>query len=314
MVNGDGPRSGHALESGSGSNKSDLIAYLARLGLDDGELGQAFSLSRSPHGESMSTNPLDWPVHETPGPTRHGHADKSDTKIISVYLAEEQQILREAYMAFLDDDVTIDLLGVSDDVSDEGLVNATKALKPQVLLLGTKALQPATVEKLKMVREVSAEMALVLLFGFYDGRGIRALREFSMSSSVGCAYLFKYALDTSEQFTQVISSVAQGRIIVDPTVLEGMMRLDETHTALLGDLSPRELEVLSWVARGYRNDTIAQVLSRDIKTVERHMNNIYSKLFKSRPGDEGESRDPRVSAALMYLRATGMLPGEHVID
>ena len=39
------------------------------------------------------------------------------------------------------------------------------------------------------------------------------------------------------------------------------------------------------MAKGYRNDTIAQVLSRDVKTVERdvktverHINNIYGKL------------------------------------
>lgn len=45
------------------------------------------------------------------------------------------------------------------------------------------------------------------------------------------------------------------------------------------------------------------MLSWDIKAVQRQVSNIYAKL---RFGDEG--KDPRVGAALAYLKSTGMLP------
>ena len=49
------------------------------------------------------------------------------------------------------------------------------------------------------------------------------------------------------------------------------------------------------------------VLSSDVKTVDRHINNIYSKLHSDLEEGPEESRHPRVQAALTYLRATGLL-------
>ncbi len=65
---------------------------------------------------------------------------------------------------------------------------------------------------------------------------------------------------------------------------------------------------LSWMAKGYRNETIAEVLGLEPKTVERHINNIYSKL-NSGPAN---SKHARVHAVKLYLRATGQLMGEEV--
>ena len=156
---------------------------------------------------------------------------------------------------------------------------------------------------MEAVRERCSDVAIVLLSSSYDLKGIKALRELSRESSAGCAYLLKHTIDTVEQLTQVIYSVAEGRIILDPTVMEGMTATGDAQSSLLKELSPRELEVLGWVAKGYRNDTIAGVLCLDVRTVERHINNIYSKLQNSLGTNQ-----LRVSAALLYLRATGLLP------
>ena len=152
-------------------------------------------------------------------------------------------------------------------------------------------------------------MGVVLLFAFYDTQGIKALREFSRDVSVGRAYLLKHTIDTVDQLNHTISSVAEGRMIVDPTVMEELIKTGDAQNEMLRDLSPRALEVLHWVARGYRNETIAGVLSRDVKTVERHINNIYTALL----GPE-DTKHPRVKAALMYLRATGVLSTEQLIE
>ena len=91
--------------------------------------------------------------------------------------------------------------------------------------------------------------------------------------------------------------------------MEGMTATAETQSNLLKELSPRELEVLGWVAKGYRNDTIAQVLCLDVRTVERHINSVYNKLENS-----VGSNHSRVSAALMFLRASGLLPKAPLTD
>ena len=77
----------------------------------------------------------------------------------------------------------------------------------------------------------------------------------------------------------------------------------ETKGSFLNDLSPRELEVLSWMSKSYRNSTIAEVLCLEQKTVERHINNIYSKF-----GHIPDSKDQRVHSITLYLRGTGQLP------
>ena len=59
------------------------------------------------------------------------------------------------------------------------------------------------------------------------------------------------------------------------------------------------------MVKGYRNRTIADILFLELKTVERHINSIYSKL-----GNCPESKEMRVHAITLYLRATGQLPPE----
>ena len=236
-------------------------------------------------------------------------------KTISLFLAEEQQILKEAYISFFQDQRSVNILGTSDDTSSETLVAAVKAHNPDAILLGVKSVQKDTIQKLDDLRQACPNIGIVLLFSFYDAQGIKALREFSKETLSGCAYLLKHTVDTVEQLTQVIFSVVEGRIIIDPMVMEGLIKTGDGHGAFLRDLSPRELEVLSWMAKGYRNDTIADVLSRDVKTVERHINNIYSKLFSDKKDDEEDgSKHPRVQATLAYLRATGLLTNDQITD
>ena len=60
-------------------------------------------------------------------------------------------------------------------------------------------------------------------------------------------------------------------------------------------LSPRELDVLRLVADGRTNEEIAEALTLSIRTVERHLSNVYAKL-----GVGG--RAARAAAATRYVR------------
>lgn len=228
---------------------------------------------------------------------------------VKLYIAEEQPMLKEAYQALFQEQPGIEMVGVSGDTAGDSLVAAAQDMKPTVMLLGFKILEAATVDRLHMIREKCPGVAMVVLSSSYDMKGIKALREFSRATSAGCAYLLKHTIDTVNQLTQMIQSAADGRIILDPAVMDGFIASQDPNGSFLKELTPRETETLSWMAKGFRNDTIADVLCLELKTVERHINNIYSKL-----GNRMGSKHARVQAVMLYLRSTGLLPASYLAE
>ena len=227
---------------------------------------------------------------------------------VHLYVAEEQEIFRGIYASFFSDLAEIEVVHVSKDTSADGLVEEIIALRPDVALVGVKVLRPAVVEQLEAIRQACPDVALVLLSAIYDAHGLRALREFARSTSRGCAYLLKHTVDTPSQLAQVITGVNEGRIILDPVVMEGLITVMEPQAGLLQQLSPREREVLGLMAKGYRNSAVAEMLGLEVKTIDRHINSIYSKL------DEGpDAKHPRVAAVTLYMRATGQLLPEKLV-
>jgi DNA-binding NarL/FixJ family response regulator len=160
-----------------------------------------------------------------------------------------------------------------------------------------------------MLRENCPEVAIVLLSASYDASGLDALKRFSRGASSGYAFLLKDTMNSVRELPEIILGVARGRIITDPAVQHGLMAAADSPTldvsTLLKELSPREREVLGLMAKGFRNSTIADTLYLELKTVERHINSIFSKL-----GDCPDTKDMRVHAITLYLTAMGRLPPE----
>jgi DNA-binding NarL/FixJ family response regulator len=77
--------------------------------------------------------------------------------------------------------------------------------------------------------------------------------------------------------------------------LHAFLGTERTPAPPLIDLSPRELEVLELVAAGLTNEAIAGRLFLSVRTVERHLSNVYAKLRVS--GKAG-----RAAAAARFSR------------
>ncbi len=221
----------------------------------------------------------------------------------SLYVAEEQPLLMETYKAFFLERWDINVVGASSDTSSGSLLTVASVLKPDVMVLGFKVLTSDAVEKLEAVRESNPEMAIVVLSSYYDVKGIRALREFSGRFSAGCAYLLKHTIDRMDQLSQAISWVAEGRVLLDPAVMEGLAASAQYDLGLLSSLTHKEIEILNWMSKGYSDEAIAKLLGLQPKVFERRIKNIYGKL-----GEVTESKDARVQAITIYLKATGQVP------
>jgi DNA-binding NarL/FixJ family response regulator len=129
------------------------------------------------------------------------------------------------------------------------------------------------------------------------------LKAFLSENPSGIAVHLKQSLDNVEQLNQIIEAVSCGKVVLDPAVTNHIVTT-KTGTDFLKNITDRELEILSLLARGYTNYSIAEAFSIDVRTVEHHLNSIYSKLKENVDSDQ---KHPWVSIARLYLETTGEL-------
>ncbi len=225
------------------------------------------------------------------------------SEIIRLYIVEEQEIYREMYQAILPTRANIDILRISSNEEKGSMSAAVTEVNPNVLLLSVRKLDIRIIEELEKIRTHNPRMGIVILIVFYSSQDIELLRRLALCGESGMALFLKQSLDKVEQLCRTIIAVSQGQVILDPP-LATFMFAGKPECPFLKQLTTRELEILSLLSQGYTNSAIAETLYIDIKTVEHHLNSMYSKL-KTDP--DYNSKHLRVSAARLYLESMGTL-------
>lgn len=182
-------------------------------------------------------------------------------------------------------------------------IKTLSVLCPDVILVGVKTLDQELFQGLELVQEVSPETGVVILFGYYNGNG--TVRKTFRKLRKG-AFLSMFSVNTADELVQVIQSVHRGKVILDPQLF-GVLLQGGGDGSFIEDLTPKEREILSLMAKGYKNSAIAHILFLEVKTVEHYINRIFSKL---NCGESSDLHHPRVEAVLLYLKAMGFLNPE----
>jgi DNA-binding NarL/FixJ family response regulator len=117
----------------------------------------------------------------------------------------------------------------------------------------------------------------------------------------GMALFLKQSLDRIDQLLSIILAVSQGQVVLDATLTTPMFA-GKPENPFLKQLTARELEILTLLSQGYTNSAIAATLFIDVKTVEHHLNSMYSKL---KTDSDFNGKHLRVSAASIYLETIG---------
>ena len=229
--------------------------------------------------------------------------ESTKTRTVKLYVVEQQEIYREIYKSILPSVAPIELLQVSASKNPADLRNAVSELHPDVILLSTKKLEVNIIEELEQIRMDYPNIGIVLLSVFCNARDIELLRRLARRGEGGMALFLKQSLDQIEQLCHTILAVSRGQVILDPP-LASFMFAEKPECPFLKQLTARELEILNLLSQGYTNSAIAGTLYIDIKTVEHHLNSMYSKL-KADPGFN--DKHLRVSAARLYLETMGEL-------
>ena len=229
--------------------------------------------------------------------------ETQEARSITVYCVEEIEIYREIYRNIFPAGGAIELIGMGNNRDLPALFKSLRTLTPDVLLMGMKRLDAAIIAELESLREQFIEMGVILLLTVYDMESLKMLRQQMSGNMAGMAVFMKQSLEKVYQLTGIIESVSERHVILDPA-LTNLLLADKQGKRLLNKFTQRETELLGLIARGYTNSAIAEALCIDMRTVQRHINNMYSKL---RSDIDSENMNLRVSAARLYLETTGEL-------
>lgn len=222
--------------------------------------------------------------------------DAARGSTIRVVVADDSYLVREAVGHVLEAADGIDVVASCGD--RDALLRAVEAEQPDVVVTDIRMPPGQSDEGLQVattLRETAPEVGVVVLSQFAEPRYGLALFD---GGSDRRAYLLKERVQHRGQLVSAIEAVAAGGSVVDAKVVEGLIaerrRAEDTP---LSELTPRELEILAYVARGHSNQAIADELVLTKRAVEKHINAIFLKLGLSQATDVSR----RVKAALIYL-------------
>jgi DNA-binding NarL/FixJ family response regulator len=216
---------------------------------------------------------------------------------IKVLLVDDQEVVREAFGTLLAQVPSVEMVGTLG--GGEDALTMVPVLKPDVVVMDVKMPGMDGITASRHLREAHPEVGIILLSAYDDAEFIR---EFLKDSPKGKAYLLKHTLATMDELVRTIHDVAAGRTVLDPIMVEKLTSARGlAENSPIRDLTKREMEVLALMAKACTNSTIASILYIQPRTVEHHINSIFSKL-----GIAPESgQHARVQAVLAYLKATG---------
>lgn len=223
--------------------------------------------------------------------------DTAELAQIKVMIVDDQEVIREAFGMLLSSEPTVDLVGALGD--GESAISLVPVLRPDVVVMDVKMPGLNGIAAAQRIRDAHPEVGIILLSAYDDSEYIR---EFLKDDPRGKSYLLKHTLGTMDELIRTIHDVAAGRTVLDPIMVEKLTsQKGISENSPLKSLTRRELEVLSLMAKACTNSTIASILYIQPRTVEHHINSIFSKLGIA----PEHGQHARVQAVLGYLKATG---------
>jgi len=213
-----------------------------------------------------------------------------------VVIAEDHVLLRDGMTRLLRDN-DIDVVAAAGD--GDGLVREVIARRPDLAVVDIRLPPTFRDEGLRAALEVRRRVpgTAVLVVSQYVEPTYA--EELLADRGGGVGYLLKDRVMHVADFLEAVRRVAGGGTALDPEVVAQLFSR-RRQDGPIERLTPREREVLALMAEGRSNAGIAEALVLTVGAVEKHVQNILSKL--DLPQSATDHR--RVLAVLAYLQQT----------
>jgi DNA-binding NarL/FixJ family response regulator len=208
-----------------------------------------------------------------------------------VAIAEDSVLLRKGLILLLEE-AGHEVAAAAGDA--EAFLRAVRETRPDACVVDVRMPPTFTDEGLRaalLVRDQWPDIGVLVLSQWVEER---YATELIAGRPHGVGYLLKDRVADVDEFLDALDRVATGGSALDP---EGVAQLLARSRHPLGDLTPREREVLALMAEGRSNAAIAATLVVGAGAIEKHINNIFTKLGLA----PAERDHRRVLAVLRYL-------------
>jgi DNA-binding NarL/FixJ family response regulator len=212
---------------------------------------------------------------------------------VRVVIAEDSVLLRDGLTRLLVDRGHEVIAAVEDA---EHLLSAAAELQPDVCVVDVRMPPTFTDEGVRAavrMRQLHPQIGVLILSQAVEEQ---YATELLAGNTSGVGYLLKDRVADVGDFVDAVVRVANGGTALDPEVVSQLLGRSRKQNVLV-TLTPREREVLGFMAEGRTNTAIAQSMVVSDGAVEKHVSNIFGKLGLA----PSETDHRRVLAVLAYL-------------
>lgn len=200
---------------------------------------------------------------------------------IQVFIISQQSLFLQAIEQTLSD--TEDIIIVGTTSINEEVLKAIDNLPPDVALLDLDGPSENGLELGRKIKQRSPNIGVIMLTSNPEDTQL-----FQALKAQAVAYLSKEV--TADQLIEIVRRVSKGEhpinecLTTRPKVAEHVLQQFQELTsrseseAFISPLTPREIEILQYIAQGYLNKQIAAELGISEQTIKNHVTSILRKL------------------------------------
>jgi DNA-binding NarL/FixJ family response regulator len=191
---------------------------------------------------------------------------------VRILIAEDQDVFRRGLRSLLEDRREWTVCG--DALNGAEAIEKTRGLRPDVVLLDVTMPDVDAARAIPQIIEAHPAVKIVAL-------ATQGSAESGASALAAGASGLALKSDDAAELVLTVERISSGRPSLSPgavTMIQGQLVRRMPILPMLQDLTPREIEVLSSLARGRNNKEIASTLGVSVKTVNAHRANMMRTL------------------------------------
>lgn len=191
--------------------------------------------------------------------------------MIRLLIVDDHAVVRQGLRFLLQQQPDIEVIGEAADGSEA--IDVVREQVPAVVLLDLLMPKTDGLTALRAIKQISPATQVVILTSHHGEAQL-----FDAIKAGAVSYVLKTA--GVDAVVESVRAASRGESMLDPSVAAKVleeMRRPRARDAV-DQLSKREMDVLTALARGRSNKEIARDLSIGEETVKTHVSNILSKL------------------------------------